>query len=45
VKKLAYRVVHGFLIVLDMIATVTSLPWMYTDKHKRKMKERIDGKK
>jgi len=44
-KKLMYKIANVFLIVFDLIATALVLPWEYSDSHKRKMKEAINGKK
>lgn len=44
-KKRMYKILHGVFRVLDVITGGMGLPWEYSDSKKRRMKERIDGKK
>ncbi len=44
-KTLMYKIAHGLLVALDMLAFVLHWPWEYSDSQKRRMKEKINGKK
>lgn len=44
-KKLLYQVAHAILTLLDMIAGGLSLPWEYKESQKRRMREKINGKR
>lgn len=44
-KRVAYQVAHAFLTPIDIIAGGLSLPWEYKESQKRRMKEKINGKK
>lgn len=48
--KILPRAKYAFLIVADVAATALAalgflIPWEYSDRHQRRMKERINGKK
>lgn len=49
--KIMHKAVHALLHLLDLIAaalrsfTGMVIPWEYSDRHQRRMKERINGKK
>jgi len=43
--RYVYKVMHFMLIALDFIASFFALPWEYSERHMKRMKERIDGKK
>lgn len=48
--ELLHRIKHGLLAVADIGATALStigfpVPWEYSERHQRKMKEKINGKK
>ena len=43
--KYVYKITHLMLITFDFIASFFALPWEYSEKHMKRMKEKIDGKK
>lgn len=49
-KKIWHMIAHALLSLLDIIVTALTtigipIPWEYSERHQRRMKERINGKK